>query len=153
MRTWIKPSAIEENFASNQNTCVNPCVSLYCMVAGDGKGGFKENTYFHYGPNGSGYNQKFNWGIDTGVNAVKPDGNWHGAACAKGSSYNPETGTFYEWHKKVRVSTNDIHISNITDSSVPNGYQATWKSTDTDGTIYTHYGYAINNATDKPNHS
>ena len=39
MKTWIKPSAIEENFASNQNIAnsVNACYSLYCKVAGDGK--------------------------------------------------------------------------------------------------------------------
>lgn len=33
MRTWIKPSAIEEYFASNQNIAnsVNACYSLYCI--------------------------------------------------------------------------------------------------------------------------
>jgi hypothetical protein len=48
MRTWIKPSAIEEYFASNQNIAnsVNACYSLYCKVARDGKSTYYKDTTF-----------------------------------------------------------------------------------------------------------
>ena len=64
MRTQIKPSAIEENFASNQNIAnsVNACYSLYCKVAGDGKGNYFKDTTFE-GP-------KINWA----TKEVTPDG-------------------------------------------------------------------------------
>lgn len=138
MRTWIKPSAIEENFASNQNIAisVNACYSLYCKVAGDGKGNYLGDTRFK--------GQSFNWGTEL----VTPDGLPHGKPCACGSSYNKSTGKFYETGKQVYAS--DIKISEIYDSDVPD-YQATWKSTD--GYTYQHYGYAINDQPNKPNHS
>lgn len=148
MRTWVKPYAIEEKFASNQNIATSPCYSLYCMVAGDGRGNFKTDTQFNHGPN-SGYNQSFQWGNEW----VKPDRMSHGKPCACGSSYDKNTGKFYEFHKPVVVDPKNINVSDIIDSSVPNGYQATWKSTDTNGDVYQHYGYAINDSTDHPNHS
>lgn len=145
MRTWVKPYAIEENFASNQNIAnsVNACYSLYCMVAGDGKGNYYKDTTFDYGPN-SGYRQSFDWGGES----VTPDGKLHGVPCACGSSYNKDTDKFYETGKEVFAT--DIKISKYFDSSV-NGYPATWKSTD--GQVYQHYGYAINDQPQKPNHS
>lgn len=145
MRTWIKPSAIKENFASNQS--VSACYSLYCKVAGDGKGNWTGNNYFHRGPN-SGFNQKFSWAKVT----VEPDHMEHGKPCACGSSYDEGTDKFYEFNKPA-VSFTDPNVSNVIDSSVPNGYQATWNSTDTNGDVYHHYGYAINDQPDKPNHS
>lgn len=138
MRTWIKPSAIEENFASNQNIAnsVNACYFLYCKVAGDGKGNYIRDTNFE--------GQSFKWGIEL----VTSDGLPHGKPCACGSSYDQKTKKFYKTGKQV--SDTDIKISEIYDSDVP-GYQATWKSTD--GNTYQHYGYAINDQLNKPNHS
>lgn len=112
MRTWIKPSAIEENFASNQNIAnsVNACYSLYCKVAGDGKGTYIRDTKFE--------GTSFNWGNEL----VTPDTLLHGEPCACGSSYDKNTDKFYETGKQV--SATDIKISEIYDSDVP-GYQAT----------------------------
>ena len=78
MKTWIKPSAIEENFASNQNIAnsVNACYSLYCKVAGDGKGNYIRDTKFE--------GRSFKWGTEL----VTPDGLPHGKPCACGSSYD-----------------------------------------------------------------
>ena len=138
MRTWIKPSAIEEYFASNQNIAnsVNACYSLYCKVARDGKGTYYKDTTFK--------GKKFNWATIE----VTPDKLLHGKPCACGSSYDQKTKKFYKTGKQV--SDTDIKISEIYDSDVP-GYQATWKSTD--GNTYQHYGYAINDQPNKPNHS
>lgn len=138
MRTWIKPCAIEENFTSNQNIAnsVNACYSLYCKVAGDGKGNYYKDTTF------KGY--KFNWaGIE-----VTPDGLSHGIPCACGSSYDQKTKKFYETGKTV--SATDINISDNYNPDIQ-GYEATWQSTD--GKTYHHYGYAINDQPNKPNHS
>lgn len=138
MRTWIKPSAIEEYFASNQNIAnsVNACYSLYCKVAGDGKGNYIRDTKFE--------GASFKWGTEL----VTPDKLLHGRPCACGSSYDQKTKKFYETGKQV--SATDIKISEIYEQSVQ-GYEATWKSTD--GNTYQHYGYAINDQPNKPNHS
>ena len=143
MRTWIRPSAIEENFASNQNIAsdsVSACYSLYCLVAGDGEGNWTGNNFF----NGS----SFNWGNES----VTPDGGEHGKPCACGASYDKNSGKFYEYGKQV--STTKPDISNISKIFVDGktGYQATWKSTD-GVRNYQHFGYAINDKPDRPNHS
>lgn len=138
MRTQIKPSAIEENFASNQNIAnsVNACYSLYCKVAGDGKGTYYQDTTFE--------GRKFNWATIE----ITPDTLLHGRPCACGSSYDQKAKKFYETGKQV--SATDINISTIYEPTVQ-GYEATWKSTD--GYTYQHYGYAINDQPNKPNHS
>ena len=142
MRKWVRPSAYEECFASNENIAnsVNACFSVYCMVAGDGKGGFKGNTY------GSG--KKIPWGIYQSE-YYQLDGYQHGNPCAVGSSYNTATGKFYEYGKNIQAENIEINYSlgNATE-----GYQATWQSKE--GTLtYKHYGYAINDQPNKPNHS
>lgn len=139
MRTWVKPSAIEENFASNQNIAesVTSCYSLYCMISGDGKG--------HYTGDAHSPGSPFKWANIE----VQPDKYYHGQACARGASYDKKTGKFYE-HGKPKVFATDINISNIP-APDGNGYQATWKSKD--DVTYQHYGYAINDATNHPNHS
>lgn len=138
MRTWIKPSAIEKYFASNQNIAnsVNACYSLYSKVDEDGKGNYLRDTKFE--------SQSFNWGTEL----VTPDVLPHGKPCACGSSYDKNTDKFYETGKQVSAS--DINISTIYTSQVQ-GYEATWKSID--GKTYQHYGYAINDQPNKPNHS
>lgn len=78
MRTWIKPSAIEEYFASNQNIAnsVNACYSLYCKVARDGKSTYYKDTTFK--------GKKFNWATIE----VTPDKLLHDRPCACGLSYD-----------------------------------------------------------------
>lgn len=138
MRTQIKASAIEEYFASNQNIAnsVNARYSLYCKVAGDGKGKYYQDKTFE--------GKKFNWATIE----VTPDTLLHGRPCACGSSYDQKDKKFYETGKQV--SATDIKISDKYEQSVQ-GYEATWKSTD--GNTYQHYGYAINDQSNKPNHS
>ena len=138
MRTQIKTSAIEENFASNQNIAnsVNTCYSLYCKVAEDRKGNYIRDTKFE--------GQAFKWGTEL----VTPDKLLHDRPCACRLRYDQKTKKFYETGKQV--SATDIKISEIYEHSVQ-GYEATWKSTD--GNTYQHYGYAINDQPNKPNHS
>lgn len=112
MRTWIRPSAIEKYFASNQNIAnsVNACYSLYCKVARNGKGTYYQDTTFE--------ERKFNW--DT--IEVTPDKLLHGRPCACGSNYDKNTDKFYETGKQI--STSDIKISDKYQQSVQ-GYEAT----------------------------
>lgn len=112
MRTWIKPSAIEEYFASNQNIAnsVNACYSLYCKVVGDGKGNYIRDTKFK--------GASFKWGTEL----VTPDKLLHDRPCACGLSYDQKTKKFYETGKQV--SATDIKISEIYEQSVQ-GYEAT----------------------------
>lgn len=139
MRTWVSPKAVEENFTSNQNVAnsISGCFTVYCKVAGDGKGKF-------YG------NQWFNRNATFYGTTIKADGQLHGEPCARGSSLDTKTNTYYEYHKKSGAGS--IKAVGPTES---NGYiPATWTSTDINGTgEYTHYGYAINDQPNKPNHS
>lgn len=112
-------------------------VILYILkIAGDGKGSYIRDTKFE--------GQSFKWGTEL----VTPDGLPHVKPCACGSSYDQKTKKFYETGKQV--SATDIKISDKYQQSVQ-GYEATWKSTD--GHTYQHYGYAINDQPNKPNHS
>lgn len=106
MRTWIKPSASEENFASTQNitNSVNACYSLYYKVARDGKGTYYKDTTFK--------GKKINWATIE----VTPDKLLHGRPCACGSSYDQKTKKFYDTGKQV--SATDIKISEIYEQSV-----------------------------------
>lgn len=138
MRTWVRPMAVEENYTANQTVAdsVNPCYTLYCMVAGDGKGEFREDTTF---------GRDVNWMGTT----VKHDGKLHGEPCAKGSSMNSKTGQYYEYHKASATGT-----INVGASVGSNRYYATWTSKDVNGTgTYQHYGYAVLDGNYGPNHS
>lgn len=143
MRKWVRPLAYEECFASNENIAnsVNACFSVYCKVAGDGKG--------HYTHDTKGSGQSFHWGIFQGEKYYTTDTNLHGKPCAAGSSYNTATGKFYEYGKNIQAE--DIKI-NYSLGNATDGYEATWKSSEY-GLTYMHYGYAINDQPNKPNHS
>ena len=143
MRKWVRPSACEECFASNENIAnsVNACFSVYCKVAGDGKG--------HYIRDTQGSGKSINWGQFQGNNFYTTDTNLHGKPCAAGSSYNATTDKFYEYGKNIQAENIKINYS-IGDAT--NGYEATWESHEA-GLTYKHYGYAINDQPNKPNHS
>lgn len=137
MRTWVSPKAVEENFTSNQNVAISGCYTVYCMISGDGKG--KYNGIKNFSSDVTFYNQE-----------IKHDGQNHGKPCALGSSLDTKTNTYYEYNKK-----SGLGIITELGPQESNGYiPVTWHSTDIQGTgEYTHYGYAINDQPNKPNHS
>lgn len=139
MRKWVSPKAVEENFTSNQNVAnsISGCFSVYCMISGDGKGKFNEKKYFNR-------NAQF-YG-----NTIYADGKQHGEPCARGSSLDTKTNNYYEYNKKSGLGEIDSLGPQESNGYIP----VTWTSTDIDGTgEYTHYGYAINDQPNKPNHS
>ena len=135
-KTWQAPRILVQEFEANEY--VAACYSLYCMVAGDGKGNYNKDADFNYDVD--------SWGS---VGPIHGDWKRHGKPCALGTSYDEYSGKFYETGKLSNAS--DIRI----DSAMqPDGTQyATWISHDVNGSgDYTHYGFAkaVDN---RPNHS
>lgn len=134
-KTWQVPRIQVQEFEANEY--VAACYSLYCKVAGDGKGTYNKDTKFNY---------NVSWG-----NFGTIQGDWmdHGKPCALGTSYNKDKGEFYEYGKLSKAS--DIRIDK---DVLSDGTQyATWISHDVNGSgDYTHYGFAkaVDN---RPNHS
>lgn len=139
-KTWQAPRILVQEFETNEY--VAACYSLYCKVAGDGKGSY------------GGYDVKFDprgSSMDWGPFKVTRDGMWHGKPCAEGSSYDDVHNLFYENSKPgSTIDPNSVHIGGDAGDS----YQyATWISHDVNGSgDYTHYGFAkaVDN---RPNHS
>lgn len=134
-KTWQAPRILVQEFEANEY--VAACYSLFCAVAGDGKGNFNKDTKFNYDRS---------WG---NFGTIYGDGKTHGRPCALGTSYDEDSGHFYETGKLSEAS--DIRID---DEVLSDGTQyATWISHDVNGSgDYTHYGFA--KAVDgRPNHS
>lgn len=143
-KKYEAPIAYIESFMPNEY--VAACYSLYCLVSGDGNR-FTGNTW--HDVRGSHEREACDstttWhGLSTPL-----DGQLHGAPCANGSSLNTATGIYYEYHKESAVG-------NITlGADAGNGRQyAVWTSEDVNGTgHYSHYGYAVLDDQNRPNHS
>lgn len=135
-KTWQAPRILVQEFEANEY--VAACYSLYCKVAGDGKGKYNRDA-------------KFNYNVDSWGNFGTIYGDWkdHGKPCALGTSYDEVSGNFYETGKLSKAS--EIRID---DEVLSDGTQyATWISHDVNGSgYYTHYGFAkaVDN---RPNHS
>lgn len=139
MKTWVSPKAVEENFTSNQNVAnsISGCFSVYCMVSGNGKGNFKGNSFFNQ--------DTYFYG-----KKIEADRLEHGEPCARGSSLDTKTNSYYEYNKKSGLGKIEALGPQESNGYIP----ATWTSSDINGTgKYTHYGYAINDQPNKPNHS
>lgn len=135
-KTWQAPRILVQEFEANEY--VAACYSLYCMVAGDGKGKYIDDADFNYDVG--------SWGS---VGPIYGDWKRHGKPCALGTSYDEDSGNFYETGKLSKAS--DIRIDK---DVLSDGTQyATWISHDVNGSgDYTHYGFAkaVDN---RPNHS
>ncbi|SCJ24163.1 Uncharacterised protein [uncultured Eubacterium sp.] len=132
-RRYERPSAYFETFAANEY--VAACYSLYCEVAGDNLK-YTRDTYF---------NNDVTW---DGKRVVH-DGLLHGRPCAEKSSYNDTTKTFMENKKASKIDSIEIL------SPAGNGrYYAVWGSDDVNKTgYYKHYGWAVLDDKNRPNHS
>lgn len=140
-KNWQAPRIQVQEFEANEY--VAACYSLYCAISGDGKGNVTCGAAGAI-DNYEGFTRP--WGGFTYTSDGKP----HGKPCALGTSYNADKGEFYEYGKLSNAS--DIHISNEVQSD---GSQcAIWTSHDVNGTgDYNHYGYAVLDDGNRPNHS
>lgn len=139
MRKWVSPKAVEENFTSNQNVAnsISGCYSVYCKISGNGAGAYTGK-------------QNFDSDVYFYGKTITHDGKDHGEPCARGSSLDTKTKNYYEYNKKSGLGEIEVLGSQESNGYIP----VTWTSTDINGTgKYTHYGYAINDQPNKPNHS
>ena len=138
-KTWQAPRILVQEFEANEY--VAACYDMFCKVAGDGYGKY------------NGDDEIFSQGLMWGGTWVEHDGQLHGKPCAEGSSYDQETGLFYEVGKPgSKVDPTSVNISNT--PGPKGGFYATWVSNDANGTgAYQHYGYAVENMKGHPNHS
>ena len=134
-KNWQAPRIRVQEFEANEY--VAACYWLYCAVAGDGKGNYKEDTKFNYDKP---------WG---NFGTIHGDGKPHGKPCALGTSYNEDEKKFYEYGKLSEAYDIQIAPEVLSDGT----QYATWISHDVNGSgDYTHYGFA--KAVDgRPNHS
>ena len=140
-KTWQAPRILVQEFEANEY--VAACYSLFCMISGDGKGNANcgaAGVVDEY----EGFQRP--WGGFTYTSDGKP----HGEPCALGTSYNQDKGDFYEYGKLSNAS--DIMISNEVQSD--GSRCAIWTSHDVNGSgDYNHYGYAVLDDKNRPNHS
>lgn len=142
-KTWQAPRILVQEFEANEY--VAACYDLFCAISGDGYGKPKSKG----GSGGSYFNDLRSWGKFT----IVRDGLAHGDPCALGSSYDNVNHDFYERNKPgTRVDPSSVNISDDKDPNGP-GLYAAWISTDSNGDQYQHYGYAVLNDANRPNHS
>ena len=139
-KNWQAPRIRVQEFEANEY--VATCYDLFCAISGDGYGKPKSKG-------GSYFNDLRSWGNFT----IVRDGLAHGDPCALGSSYDDVNHDFYERNKPgTRVDPSSVNISDDKDPNGP-GLYAAWISTDSNGDHYQHYGYAVLNDANRPNHS
>lgn len=135
-KTWQAPRILVQEFETNEY--VAACYSLFCMVAGDGEKWTGD--------------KKFDRDETWDGKKVRCDGKLHGQPCADGSSYNVEKGQFFENSKPASL-VDSVYLGS---SAGFNKWYATWSSTDGGPAAtgrYNHYGYAVLDDANRPNHS
>ena len=135
-KTWQAPRILVQEFETNEY--VAACYSLYCAISGDGEG----NVLYK--------SRKFNWTQKWDGQIVEPDYKDHGQPCANGSSYNVKD--FFENSKPASL-VDSVHLGS---PAGVNKWYATWSSTDGGAAAtgrYNHYGYAVLDDANRPNHS
>lgn len=144
-RAWETPKALVEEFEANEY--VAACYTLVCAIPGESETEIGDGTGTRYfnGTAGPSWGRYTMWD----GSPVYADGLAHGNCGNESTSYDVDHGVGYE-HNNDGTVKNAI-ISNIHIGSRANGntYYATWQSNN--GTLYTHYGYAIMDS--RPNHS
>lgn len=151
MRKWVRPSACEECFASNENIAnsVSACITgtIECVYPGQHKNQTGDNGIY------DGFNGASDLGGDSGI-YVDSHGAWHGA-CGTPTTINYATGTGKGYEIFQGKLDRSRPITDISPKDYSKGmHYVTWKSTDGTGT-YTHKGRINITLVDKskPNHS
>lgn len=152
MRTWVRPSACEECFASNENIAnsVSPCITgtIECVYPGQHKSQTGDNGIY------DGFNGATTLSGDSGI-FVDSEKKWHGA-CGTPTVINYSTGEGkgYEIYRGKLDRTRPISSISLTDYSLGLHDNVTWTSTNGKD-IYHHKGRIDISLVDrnKPNHS
>lgn len=146
MREYVRPMMMSEVFAPNEY--IAACYTLVCAIPGSSATEIGDGTATRYfnGADGSGRYRYTMWD----GNKVYADGLAHGNCGNESTSYDVDHSIGYEHNNDGTVKNAVISNAHIgTQSGNSNMYYAHWQSDN--GTLYTHYGFAIMDA--NPNHS
>ena len=136
---------MSEAFAPNEY--IAACYTLVCAIPGDSATEIGDGTATRYfnGTEGFPWNRYTTWD----GNIVYADGLAHGNCGNESTSYDVDHSIGYEHNNDGTVKNAVISNVDIGSRYNDNTYYAHWQSDN--GTLYTHYGFAIMDA--NPNHS
>lgn len=145
-KAWETPKALVEEFEANEY--VAACYTLVCAIPGTSATMIGDGTstrWFTDYPGQKPSTGSKNWGDAY----VRADGLAHGNCGNESTSYDVDHNVGYEHNNDGTVKNAVISNVHIGSQTSGNTYYATWQSNN--GTLYTHYGYAIMDS--RPNHS
>ena len=148
MREYVRPMMMSEAFAPNEY--IAACYTLVCAIPGSSATQIGDGTSTRWFTNNRNHRPNTgNRGLLWDNNWVWADGLAHGNCGNESTSYDVDHSIGYE-HNNDGTVKNAV-ISNVDIGSLYRGntYYAHWQSDN--GTLYTHYGFAIMDA--NPNHS
>ena len=146
MREYVRPMMMSEAFAPNEY--IAACYTLVCAIPGSSATEIGDGTATRYFNGADGFG-RYRYTMWDG-NRVYADGLAHGNCGNESTSYDVDHSIGYEHNNDGTVKNaviSNVHIG--TQSGNSNMYYAHWQSDN--GTLYTHYGFAIMDA--NPNHS
>ena len=146
MRAYVRPMMMSEAFAPNEY--IAACYTLVCAIPGSSATEIGDGTATRYFNGADGFG-RYRYTMWDG-NKVYADGLAHGNCGNESTSYDVDHSIGYEHNNDGTVKNaviSNVHIG--TQSGNSNMYYAHWQSDN--GTLYTHYGFAIMDA--NPNHS
>ncbi len=137
-KAWETPRIVIQKFEPNEY--VAACYTLVCAIPGWSATEIGDGTTTRW------FTKSRTWD----GSYVQADGLAHGNCGNESTSYDVDNSIGYEHNNDGTVKNAVISNVNIGSHVSGNTYYATWQSNN--GTLYTHYGYALLDA-NKPNHS
>ena len=139
-KKWETPRMMIQEFAPNEY--VAACYTLVCAIPGSSPTEIGDGTstrWFTDSPNGrtTPFVRSTNWDGTW----VWADGLAHGNCGNESTSYDVDYNIGYEHNNDGTVKNAVISNVHIGSQASGNRYYATWNSDN--GTMYTHYGFAI----------
>ena len=136
-KKWETPRMMIQEFAPNEY--VAACYTLVCAIPGSSPTEIGDGTSTRYfnGTNGWPGNRYTTWD----GSRVYADGLAHGNCGNESTSYDVDYNIGYEHNNDGTVKNAVISNVHIGSQASGNRYYAAWNSDN--GTMYTHYGFAI----------
>lgn len=147
-KRWETPKTMVQRFEANEY--VAACYTLVCAIPGSSPTEIGDGTSTRWFTNRPDWNTRPYTGSRSWDGAwVQADGLAHGNCGNESTSYDVDHSIGYEHNNDGTVKNAVISNVNIGSNVSGNTYYATWQSNN--GTLYTHYGYALMDS--NPNHS
>lgn len=147
-KCYERPIMYVQNFVPNEY--VAACYTLVCAIPG------RSATEIGDGTSTRWFINQPDWSTRPSTGSLRWDGSWvqadglaHGNCGNESTSYDVDHSIGYEHNNDGTVKNAVISNVHIGSQSSGNTYYATWQSDN--GTLYTHYGFAIMDS--NPNHS